>query len=88
MKSINTKYWADYNEGTSIQGSPAKFSEKSTNFEDTFTIAIWDWNIEAEKENTLEDTQIEEIKELATEFFNEEKWISVNVIHAMISQEC
>ena len=88
MKSINTKYWADYNEDTSIQGSPAKFSQKSTNFEDTFTIAIWEWNFEAEKGNTLEDTQIEEIKELATEFFNEEKWISVNVIHAMISQEC
>jgi hypothetical protein len=86
MKSIDTKYWADYNEDTSIQGSPAKFSEKSTNFEDTFTIAIWEWNFEAEKGNTLEDTQTEEIKELATEFFNEEKWISVNVIHAMISQ--
>ncbi len=84
---IDTKYWADYNVDTSIQSSDEKFSEKSTDLESTFSLAVLEWNSEAEDDNIIEHTQIQNVKKLANEFFKEEKWISINVIHAMICQE-
>lgn len=86
FESINTKYWADYNTDTSGQ-SPKEFSEKSTDFEDTFEEAVVSWNREADRDNMIKGEQIKAIKKLAQEFFKKEKWISVNVIQAMISQE-
>jgi hypothetical protein len=85
-ESIDTKYWAEYNTDTSGQ-APAEFSDKSTEFEDTFEDAVVAWNQEAERENMIKGGQIQDIKKLAEEFFKKEKWISVNVIHAMIAQE-
>jgi hypothetical protein len=87
-KAMDTKYWADYNDDTSIQGSPKSFSDKSKDFEDTFEEAVSEWNREAEgAENRIKGAQIQNIRKLAQEFFKIEKWISVNVIQAMIMQE-
>jgi hypothetical protein len=83
---MNTKYWIDYNTDTSGQGR-IEFEYKSTNLEDTLEEAIEDWNAEADDENKIENDQILNIKKLASEFFNKEHWISVNIIQAMISQE-
>ena len=85
-ESIDTKYWAEYNTDTTGQ-APAEFSNKTTEFEDTFEDAVVAWNQEAERENMIKGGQIQDIKKLAEEFFKKEKWISVNVIHAMIAQE-
>ena len=35
----------------------------------------------------IKGKQITAVKKLAMEFFKIEKWISINVIHAMIAQE-
>jgi predicted DNA binding CopG/RHH family protein len=83
---MNTKYWIDYNTDTSGQGR-IEFEYKSTNLEDALEEAIEDWNAEADDENKIENDQILNIKKLASEFFNKEHWISVNIIQAMISQE-
>jgi hypothetical protein len=83
---MNTKYWIDYNTDTSGQGR-IESEYKSTNLEDTLEEAIEDWNAEADDENKIENDQILNIKKLASEFFNKEHWISVNIIQAMISQE-
>ena len=83
---MNTEYWLDYNIDTSGQGKP-EFADKSTDLESTLKEAIDDWNTEADDENQIESNQIPNIEKLASEFFNEEHWISVNIIHAMISQE-
>jgi len=83
-ESIDVKYWADYNDDTSGT-APKSYSEKSRDFKYTFDESIYDWNDEADE--TLNKSQIEHIKKMAMEFFKEERWISVNVIHAMIMQE-
>lgn len=83
---MNTEYWLDYNIDTSGQGK-TKFADKSTDLESTLKEAIDDWNTEADDENQIESNQIPNIEKLASEFFNEEHWISVNIIQAMISQE-
>ncbi len=83
---MNTEYWIDYNIDTSGQGKP-EFENKSTDLEGILKEAIDDWNTEADDENQIESNQISNIKKLASEFFNEEHWISVNIIQAMISQE-
>jgi hypothetical protein len=86
MKVMNTKYWIDYNTDTSGQGR-LEFENKSTDLEGTLKEAINNWNTEADDENQIENNQILNIEKLASEFFNEEHWISVNIIQAMISQE-
>ena len=86
-EKLDTKYWADYNEDTSGQGEK-EHEVKSKDFEDTFEDAVDYWNEEADgAENRIKGTQIQNIKKLAEEFFKIEKWISINVIQAMISQE-
>ena len=83
-KAMDTKYWIGYNDA---QG-PKWQSEKSTNFEDTFNTAIDGWNDEAEgPENQIKGSQIKNIKKLAEEFFKKEKFITFNIIQAMIMQE-
>ena len=87
-KAMDTKYWAEYNDDNSIQGQSKHYSDKSTDFEDTFEDAVSEWNQEAEgPENRIKGAQIQKIKKLAEEFFKKEKWVSVNVIQAMIMQE-
>jgi len=85
-ESIDTKYWSDYNTDTSGQ-APKEFADKSTDFEATFEDAVSAWNKEAESGDMIKGAQIQKIKKLAQEFFKKEKWISVNVIQAMIAQE-
>jgi hypothetical protein len=85
-ESIDIKYWNDYNTDTSGQ-APKEFANKSTDFEDTFEEAVTSWNQEADKENMIKGSEIQSVKKLAQEFFNKSKWISINVIQAMIAQE-
>jgi hypothetical protein len=86
-EKMDTKYWADYNDDTSGQGDKSH-SEKSNDFIKTFKIAVDAWNREADgAENRIKGTQIKKIEKMAEEFFKLEKWISINVIHAMIMQE-
>jgi hypothetical protein len=86
-EKLDTKYWADYNDQNSPQSTP-EFAEKSTDFEDTFEDAVEEWNNEADSaENQIKGAQIQKIKKMAMEFFKIEKWISVNVVQAMIMQE-
>jgi hypothetical protein len=86
-EAIDTKYWADYNTSTSGQGNK-EFANKSKDFEDTFSLAVSEWNAEAEgAENRIKGAQISKIKKLAQEFFKKEAYISVNIIQAMIAQE-
>jgi hypothetical protein len=86
-EAIDTKYWADYNTDTSGKGNK-EFANKSTDFEDTFSHAVSDWNEEADgAENRIKGSQVSKIKKLAQEFYKKEGWISVNVAQAMISQE-
>jgi len=82
--AFDSKYWADYNVDTSGQG-PKGFSEKSKDFQDTFEEALTDWQSDADE--TLNSSEIKKIYDLAQEFFKKERWISVNVIQAMIAQE-
>ena len=87
LEAIDTKYWADYNTDTSGQGNK-EFAEKSKDFDDTFSLAVSDWNDEADgAENRIKGSQIDKIKKLAQEFFKKEGYISVNIAQAMISQE-
>jgi len=86
-EGMDTKYWAGYNDQNSPQSTP-EFAEKTTNLNDTFSDAVEEWNAEAEgAENRIKGAQVTKIKKLAEEFFKKEKWISINVIHAMIAQE-
>ena len=84
---IDTNYWSDYNTDTSGQGNK-DFAEKSKDFDDTFSLAVANWNAEAEDaENRIRGSQIDKIKKLAREFFKKEGYISVNITQAMIAQE-
>lgn len=86
-EAIDTKYWADYNTDTSGQGKK-EHEVKSKDFDDTFSLAVSDWNAEADgAENRIKGAQVDKIKKLANEFFRKEGWISVNVAQAMIAQE-
>jgi hypothetical protein len=87
-ESIDTKYWADYNKDTSGQSDPS-FATKMKIFDITFEEAVETWNNDVAdgKENQIDSDQADKIERLAKEFFKKEKWISVNVIHAMIAQE-
>jgi len=86
-EAIDTKYWATYNTDTTINVNK-EFANKSKDFEDTFSLAVSDWNNEADgAENRIKGSQINKVKKLANEFFKKEGWISINVIQAMISQE-
>lgn len=86
LEAIDTKYWADYNTDTSRQGKK-EFSEKSKDFDDTFSLAVSDWNDDADSDMRIAGAQIEKIKKMAQEFFKKEGYISVNIAQAMISQE-
>ena len=87
LEAIDTKYWAGYNTDTSGQGNK-DFAEKSKDFDDTFSLAVSDWNDEADgAENRIKGSQIDKIKKLAQEFFKKEGYISVNIAQAMIAQE-
>lgn len=86
-KAMDTKYWTDYNKDTSGRGEK-EYEEKSKDFEETFEEAVVNWNREADSaENRIKGAQIQNIRNMASEFFKIEKWISVNVIQAMIMQE-
>lgn len=86
-EGIDTKYWADYNKDTSGQGKK-EHEVKSKDFEDTFSLAVSEWNYEADgPENRVKGAQITKVKKIAQEFFKKEGWISVNVAQAMIAQE-
>ena len=87
-ESIDVKYWAEYNDDAGVQGQSKHYSDKSTDFEDTFEDAVTEWNQEAEgAENRIKGAQIQKIKKLAQEFFKKAGWISINVVQAMIMQE-
>lgn len=87
-ESIDVKYWSDYNDDAGVQGQSKHYSDKSTDFEDTFEDAVTEWNQEADNaENMIKGAQIQKIKKLAQEFFKKAGWISVNVVQAMIMQE-
>jgi hypothetical protein len=86
-KAIDTKYWLDYNTDTSGQ-LPKEHMTMSKDFDDTFSLAVSDWNDEAEgAENRIKGDQVKKIEKLAMEFFKKEKKISVAIIQAMIMQE-
>ncbi len=83
-RAMDTKYWAGYNDSP----GPKWQSEKSTDFEGTLSIAVDSWNDEAEgAENQIKGAQIKHIKKLAEEFFKKEKYITYNIVQAMIMQE-
>ena len=82
--SKDAKYWMGYND---IPG-PKWQSEKSKDFEGALSIAIDSWNDEAEgPENRIKGAQIKKIEKMAMEFFKKEKFITFNIIQAMIMQE-
>lgn len=83
-EAMDTKYWAGYNKDTSGQGKK-EHEVKSKDFEETFEDAVTDWQSEAEE--GINSSQIKKIRKMAEEYFKIEKWISVNVIQAMIAQE-
>ena len=86
-EAIDTKYWADYNTDTSGQGNK-EFAEKSKDFEDTFSLAVAEWNDEADgAENRIIGSQVDKVKKIAQQFFKKEGYISVNIAQAMIAQE-
>lgn len=83
--SIDTKYWAAYNDVSQKQGYYESYSKKYKNFEDGFEEALTTW--QSESMGDLNSKEIAKIRKIAEEFFKKEKWISIYVIHAMISQE-
>lgn len=87
IESFDSDYWLQYNENTSMQGSPEWFSTKDKDFEQTFEDAVDYWNEDAEEGAELKGIEINRIKNTAKKFFEKEKWISTNIIHAMIFQE-
>ena len=86
-EAIDTKYWADYNTDTTGQ-SRKEFAEKSKDFDDTFSLAVSDWNAEADSAaERIKGSQVDKIEKMAQEFFKKEGYISVNITQAMIAQE-
>ena len=86
-EAIDVSYWEDYNKDTSGQADPS-FADKIKVFDIAFEEAVETWNDEAEgEENQIDDDQAREIEKLAYEFFKRKRWISINIIHAMIAQE-
>lgn len=86
-EAMDTEYWAGYNKDTSGQGNK-DFEEKSKDFDDTFSLAVSDWNNEADgAENRIKGAQIDKVKKIAQEFFKKEGYITVNIAQAMIAQE-
>ena len=87
-KAMDTKYWMDYNTDTSGGQVEKEHMIMSKDFDDTFSLAISDWNDESEhNDNRIKGREIKKIEKLAMEFFKKEKQISVAIIHAMIFQE-
>lgn len=85
---FDSDYWLQYNIEGGTNQTPNYFYKKSTDFEDTFEEAIDEWNSEAEgAENRIKGKEVQYIKNTAKKFFEKEKWISINIIQAMIAQE-
>lgn len=86
-EAMDTKYWAGYNKDTSGQGKK-EHEAKSKDFDDTFSLAVSEWNAEADgAESRIKGAQIDKIKKMAQEFFKKEGYITVNIAQAMIAQE-
>jgi len=86
-EKMDTKYWIGYHD-QGMSYAADEFKIKSKDFEDTFDEAVSDWNAEADgPENRIKGASLKKIEKMAMEFFKIEKWISVNVIQAMIMQE-
>lgn len=88
VEDFDSNYWLQYNEKGSTNQAPDYFYKESKNFEDTFEEAIDEWNSEADGEdNKVKGQEVIYIKNTAKKFFEKEKWISINIIQAMIMQE-
>jgi hypothetical protein len=86
-ETIDVSYWEDYNDDTSGHADPS-YATKVKVFDIAFEEAVETWNDEAEgEENQIDDDQSRKIEKLAYEFFKRKRWISINIIHAMIAQE-
>jgi hypothetical protein len=86
-EAIDVSYWEDYNDDTSGHADPS-YATKVKVFDIAFEEAVETWNDEAEgEENQIDDEQSRKIEKLAYEFFKRKRWISINIIHAMIAQE-
>lgn len=86
-EAIDVSYWEDYNDDTSGHADPS-YATKVKVFDIAFEEAVETWNDEAEgEENQIDDDQSRKIEKLAYEFFKRKRWISINIIHAMIAQE-
>lgn len=81
-ESFNAKYWEDYHEKSSKITSKTAVARA---VED----AVEDWNDNNEngKENEVTKKGEMKVMELAHKFFDAKKWISSDVIDAMIAQE-
>ena len=88
-ESIDVKYWADYNDDTSMGQSKKEHAIKQKDFDKTWKLAIQDWNDnnEAGEENEITPAQAKQVEKIAKEFFKKTGYISVNIAQAMLSQE-
>jgi hypothetical protein len=86
-ETIDVSYWEDYNDDTSGHADKS-YATKVKVFDIAFEEAVETWNEEADgEENQIDDDQARKIEKLAYEFFKRKRWISINIIHAMIAQE-
>jgi hypothetical protein len=86
-ETIDVSYWEDYNDDTSGHADPS-YATKVKVFDIAFEEAVETWNEEADgEENQIDDDQARKIEKLAYEFYKRKRWISINIIHAMIAQE-
>jgi hypothetical protein len=81
--SIDSQYWADYNDAP----GPKYMSEKSKTFDTTFAKAVKEWNDMNDDGETLSKNNIERSRKVAKQFFDKEGYITINIVMAMISQE-
>lgn len=84
-EAIDINYWAEYNTG-SAPGMPRSYQNKSKDFNGTFDLALDEWMRDADEGGEISDKEIANVKKLAKEFYQKAGWISVSVIHAMITQ--
>ncbi len=88
VNDFDSNYWLQYNKKGATNQTPDYFYKESKNLEDTFEEAIDEWNSEADNEdNKIKGKEVQYIKNTAKKFFEKEKWISINIIQAMIMQE-
>lgn len=82
-ESIDVDYWAEFNDDP-YPGIPKEFKDKSKNFEKTFEDAFYKW--EVMDEYPLNASEVRNIKNMAEQFFKKAGWISIHVIHSMITK--